>query len=115
MKRDSVNPLKAVGDANRVRILKMLEEREMCVCEVREILNLSNSTVSQHLAILRSADLITDSKDGKWVNYKLNDNSENALVCSVLDLMKHSFEDDPTVRDDKKKTRKVDRVKICGL
>ena len=115
MKRDAVNPLKAVGDANRVRILKMLEERELCVCEVREILDLSNSTVSQHLALLRAADLIIDSKDGKWVNYRLNDESENTLVRSVLELMRKSFEDDETVNDDRKKARKVDRAKICGV
>ncbi len=115
MKRDAVNPLRALGDVNRVRILKMLEERELCVCEVREILDLSNSTVSQHLALLRVADLIVDTKDGKWVNYKLNDKSENALVRSVLDLMKESFEDDETVRDDRRRARKVDRVKICGV
>ncbi|HCA79402.1 MAG TPA: transcriptional regulator [Bacteroidetes bacterium] len=115
MKRDAVNPLKAVGDANRVRILKMLEERELCVCEVREILDLSNSTVSQHLALLRSADLIVDTKDGKWVNYRLHVESGNVLVRSLLDLMKKSFEDDETVREDKKKARRVDRVKICGV
>ena len=115
MKRDAVNPLKAVGDVNRVRILKMLEERELCVCEVREILDLSNSTVSQHLALLRAADLIVDAKDGKWVNYRLNDESENTLVRSVLDLMKKSFEDDETVREDRKKAKRVDRAKICGV
>ena len=115
MKRDKINPLKALGDINRVRILKMLEEREMCVCEVREILDLSSSTVSQHLAILRSADLIEDWKDGKWVNYRLNKTSENPLVSSALALMKDSFEDDETVREDRKKARKVDRNKICGI
>jgi len=115
MKRNAVNPLKALGDVNRVRILKMLEERELCVCEVREILDLSNSTVSQHLTILRAADLIVDSKDGKWVNYRLNDDAENILVRSVLELMKKSFEDDETVREDKKRARKVDRVRICGV
>ena len=115
MKRDAVNPLKAVGDVSRVRILKMLEERELCVCEVREILDLSNSTVSQHLALLRAADLIVDAKDGKWVNYRLNDNSENPLVLSVLDLMKNSFADDETVCEDRKKAKRVDRVKICGV
>ena len=115
MKRDAVNPLKAVGDVSRVRILKMLEERELCVCEVREILDLSNSTVSQHLALLRAADLIVDAKDGKWVNYRLNNSSENPLVRSVLDLMKKSFTEDETVCEDRKKAKRVDRVKICGV
>lgn len=115
MKRESVNPLKALGDANRIRILKMLEERDLCVCEVREVLELSNSTVSKHLSILRAADLITDSKDGKWVNYRLNDKSDNQLVQSLLALMKNSFSDEDSVRGDKKKVKRVDRNKICDI
>ena len=66
MKRDIVKVFKALGDSNRIRIVKMLEARELCVCEVREVLDLSNSTVSKHLSVLRDADLILDRKDGKW-------------------------------------------------
>ena len=115
MKREAVNPLKALGDSNRVRILKMLEERDLCVCEVREILDLSNSTVSKHLSILRDADLITDVKDGKWVNYGLNEKSDNPLVRSLLALMRNSFTDDESIREDKKNVRRVDRNAICGI
>lgn len=115
MKRESVNPLKALGDPNRIRILKMLEQRDLCVCEVREVLQLSNSTVSKHLSLLRTAGLITDSKDGKWVNYRLNKESENPLVRSLLDLMANSFQDDDAVAQDKKNLRLANRNKICGL
>jgi ArsR family transcriptional regulator len=93
----------------------MLEQRDLCVCEVREVLQLSNSTVSKHLSILRTADLITDTKDGKWVNYRLNKKSENPLVRSLLDLMADSFQDDDAVGQDKKNLRRADRNKICGL
>jgi len=115
MKRNAISPLKAVGDINRVRILKMLEDRDMCVCEVREVLDISTSTVSQHLSILRDAELIVDTKDGKWVNYQLNRDSEDPLVRSVLALMSNSFEDEETVKEDKKKVKRVDRLKICGV
>jgi DNA-binding transcriptional ArsR family regulator len=80
MKRDTVNPLKAVGDVNRVRILKMLEERELCVCEVREILDLSNSTVSQHLALLRDADLIVDAMVCRYAGRAVEDLYESVLL-----------------------------------
>ena len=115
MKRTSTNVFKALSDPNRIRIVKMLEQRELCVCEVREILDLSNSTVSKHLSILRDAGLITDSKDGKWVNYRLNDRSEFALVRSQLELVRKSFMDDEEVQSDKKMLLKVDRNVICGL
>ena len=115
MKRDTVKVFKALSDPNRIRIVKMLEARELCVCEVREVLGLSTSTVSKHLSILRDADLIVDAKDGKWVNYKLNGKSDLALVRAQLALMQNSFKDDEQVRSDRKKLHAVDRESICGL
>ena len=115
MKRDEVNVFKALGDKNRIRIIKMLQGRELCVCEVREVLDLSNSTVSKHLSILCNADLITDFKDGKWVNYRLNTRSESKFIRSILSSLKDSLKDDEQVLNDSKKVRSVDRNKICGL
>jgi len=115
MKRDRLNAFKALGDPSRIRIMKMLEERDLCVCEVREILNLSTSTVSKHLSILRDAYLIIDSKDGKWVNYRLNEKSGNPFVRSTLALLHDSFEDDEEVQTDRKMVRRVNRNKICGI
>lgn len=115
MKRDTVKVFKALGDSNRIRIVKMLEARELCVCEVREVLDLSNSTVSKHLSILRDADLILDRKDGKWVNYRLNERSTNSFVRSQLALVKDSLSDDEQVSLDRKKLQKVDRNSICGM
>ena len=63
--RDVVKVFKALSDSNRVRILKMLEVRPLCVCEITRILNLATSTVSKHLSILRDVDFILDHKEGK--------------------------------------------------
>jgi len=114
MKRDYVNVFKALSDPNRIRIVKMLSERELCMCEVREILDLSNSTVSKHLTILRDAGLVLDSKDGKWVNFQINNKSEQRFVRSLLGLIKSSFDDDEDVQDDAKKLHRVNRIKICN-
>jgi len=65
--RHLIKTFKAVSDPNRIRILKMLEVRELCVCEITEILNLAASTVSKHLSLLRDAEFILDRKEGKWV------------------------------------------------
>jgi ArsR family transcriptional regulator len=115
MNRKQVGVFKAMGDPSRIRILKMLEARKLCVCEVREALSLSTSTVSKHLSVLRDADLIIDSKDGKWVNYQLNHRSESSFVRSQLALVKQSFADDEQVIADRKKLQKVDRNTICGI
>jgi ArsR family transcriptional regulator len=115
MKRDYVNVFKALSDPNRIRIVKMLGERRLCMCEVREMLNLSNSTVSKHLTILRNADLLLDSKEGKWVNFRLNDKSEFRFIRSVISLIKNSFEDDEAIQEDLKKVHRVNRKKICNI
>ena len=102
MKREYVNVFKALSDPNRIRIMKMLVDRELCMCEVREMLGLSNSTVSKHLTILRDAGLLLDSKDGRWVNFRPNDKSERKFIRSMISLIKNSFDD-----DEKNKPRKV--------
>ncbi len=115
MDRQVVKVFRALGDSNRIRIVKMLEERDLCVCEVREVLNLSNSTVSKHLSILHDAGLITQTKEGKWVNYGINSKSESPFVRSVMGLLKLSLHDDESVRSDTEFVRKVDRNKICRV
>ena len=63
--RNFIKVFKALSDFNRIRIVKMLQLRPLCVCEIREVLDLATSTVSKHLSILRDAELILDEKDGK--------------------------------------------------
>jgi ArsR family transcriptional regulator len=114
VKREQIKVFKALSDPNRVRILKMVLERELCLCEVREVLDLSASTVSKHLSILRDAGLILDAKDGKWVNFRANDRTEDEVVRSTLALVRRSFSDDEVIREDLKRVRRVDRAKICA-
>ena len=113
MKTDATQIFKALGDPNRLRIMKMLEQRELCVCEIRTVLKLSNSTVSEHLAVLRDAGLIHDTKSGKWVNYQLNKCDSNRLIQNTLQLLKQSLQYGDLPKSDVAKVRKVDRTKIC--
>lgn len=71
--RDVVTIAKALSDENRVRILAMLDGRELCVCQVIELLDLAPSTVSKHLSILKQARLIEGRKEGRWMYYRLAD------------------------------------------
>ena len=112
--RNLVKVFKALSDSNRIRILKMLEERHLCVCEITEVLKLASSTVSKHLSILRNAELILDEKDGKWVNYYLNQQQMDEYVRQLLPLIKSWLPDDSTINQDKEKVKTVDRNFICG-
>jgi ArsR family transcriptional regulator len=113
--KNVVKKFKALADTNRVRILKMLEVRPLCVCEITEILQLATSTVSKHLSILKDAEFIHDQKEARWVNYYLNDDSKDFYVNQLLPLIHHWLPDDDTINADRMRVNKVDRNVICGI
>ncbi|WP_035269305.1 ArsR/SmtB family transcription factor [Desulfitibacter alkalitolerans] len=63
---------KALGEVTRVRILKVLSVRSMCVCELSQVLDIVQPRVSQHLKILKEADLVKESREGYWIFYSIN-------------------------------------------
>lgn len=67
----AVELFRALGDETRLRILNLLSEREVCVCEIVEILHLGQSKVSRHLAALKHAKLVDCRREGMWVIYSL--------------------------------------------
>lgn len=67
--RKIVGIFKALGDENRIRILKILRSGEKCACHLLEELNISQSTLSHHMKILCDAGLVTGRKEGKWMHY----------------------------------------------
>jgi len=68
-----VKVMKALSDPNRVKILKLLQEKVMCVCELQSAIGISQPSVSKHLKILEEAGLVDYRKEGLWVNYFLSD------------------------------------------
>ena len=104
---------KALSEPNRIRIVKMLQQKSLCVCEITEILQLAASTVSKHLSILKDAGLIIDEKDNKWINYKINPNPDDAGVLSALFSVKLLMEDDEVIKKDRVKINTVDREILC--
>ena len=77
---------KALADETRLRILRLLEVREMCVCEVMVALNLTQPTASHHLGLLEHAGLVKARKEGKWVFYRIADRelSENMHKLKLM-------------------------------
>lgn len=62
---------KALGDENRIHILKMLQNGEKCACKILEELNISQPTLSHHMKILCDAGIVTGRKEGKWTHYAI--------------------------------------------
>ena len=109
-----VKILKALGDKSRLRIVKMLQQKDLCVCEITAVLGLATSTVSSHLSILRNAEIVGDIKDGKWVEYHLNTRTENIFINGLLPLLTFWLNNDEQVKLDMEKIKIVNREKLCG-
>lgn len=105
---------KCLSDPNRLRILKMLQTKSLCVCEITSILQLAASTVSKHLSILKESGFIIEQKDGKWVNYQINPRPADARISSLLSTLDFWIADDQLIISDKQKVQKVDRYEICS-
>jgi arsenate reductase/ArsR family transcriptional regulator len=108
--------IKAAADPTRVRILKILEGGEMCVCQVIAVIALGQSTISKHLFLLRAAGLIKDRRDRKWIHYSLDGKSGNPYAGTVLRNIRKWLNDDPVIIEDRKRAglaRDIGPVAIC--
>jgi ArsR family transcriptional regulator len=105
---------KALSDPNRVKIVKILQHKTMCVCELTTALGLAQPTVSKHLKMLENAGLVQFKKDEKWVNYFLADGKESPFAASLLGNLKHWLEDDPEIARLIEQLPKIDRGVICA-
>jgi len=111
--REFIKVMKALSDPSRVKMIKMLQRRVMCVCELQGALGLAQSTVSKHLKILEDAGMIAFSKEGLWVNYRLADGAKNPYVASLLGNLRHWLEDDPEVEALLDRLPEIRREFIC--
>ncbi len=97
--KDFIKVMKALSDPNRVKILKLLQQKTMCVCELQGALKIAQPSVSKHLKLLEEAGLVDYKKEGLWVNYYLADGKASPYAASLLGNLKHWLEDDPEISD----------------
>jgi DNA-binding transcriptional ArsR family regulator len=115
--REYERVMKSVADPTRVRILKLLEAGEMCVCQIVAILELGQSTVSKHLFLLKMAGLVKERQEKKWVHYALDGSEGVPYARKMLHALKGWLNDDPVVARDRKRealAREMGPVEICG-
>lgn len=98
--QELLNTFKALSDETRLRILKLLERGELCVCDIVAALDMIQPKVSFHLRILKEAGLIKDRKQGKWIHYTIDD-SDMFTRFLILSVLEKSSTDG--VREDKKR------------
>lgn len=112
--KDFVKVMKALSDPNRVKIMKMLQHKTMCVCELRTALSITQPSVSKHLKILENAGLVDHSKDGLWVNYYLTDGADSPYAATILGNLRHWLEEEPEIAGLVRELPMIRREDICG-
>ena len=100
--------VKALADENRVRALLALCHRELCVCQITELLALAPSTVSKHMSILKQARLVDSRKNGRWIYYRLADDDDVPVEATeALAWVKASLSRDPRTRRDNARLKEI--------
>ncbi|MDF1809584.1 MAG: metalloregulator ArsR/SmtB family transcription factor [Phycisphaerales bacterium] len=103
-----------LSDPNRIRLLLACLDRERCVCQLVELLDLSNASISKHLSMLKRAGLLDSRKEGRWVHYR-SPESPTDLVRDSLQLVKSHTQDDAIIIADREKLKSIDAIDPCDL
>jgi ArsR family transcriptional regulator len=89
MRADLETLFKALADRTRLRLIQMLGDEELCVCDCVEVLKTNQPKVSRHLAYLRRAGLVTARRDGKWTYYRLVEPADPHAAKIIQELRDH--------------------------
>ncbi len=106
---------RAIADPSRPRILKLLEDGELCVCQITTVLGLAPATVSKHLSLLRQAGLAAQRKAGRWIYYRLAERSSNPYAAPMLVLVRSVSGDDDIIAADRGKLCEVRAIPVERL
>jgi len=100
--QEILNVFKALSEETRLRIMKLLEDGELCVCDIVAALDMIQPKVSFHLGVLKKAGLIKDRKQGKWIHYRIDDSNmfRRFLLLSVFERVREE-----SVKDDRKRLK----------
>ena len=98
---------KACADSNRIRILKLLEAGELCVCQIASALQAATSTVSKQLTELKKAGLVQQRRQGKWIYYRLASKPLNTHAPFMLALLQSRLNDDAAIITDRRSLERV--------
>jgi len=108
--RDVVKAMKALSDETRLRIFNVLLERECCVCEVMQALDISQTRASRNLRILHDAGFLRMRKEGLWAMYSIDQGGMREYYPSLIEAVRESLRDDELAALDRKRLKTAERV-----
>lgn len=109
--KELLNIFKALSDETRLRIMKLLEHGELCVCDIVAAFDMVQPKVSFHLGVLKKAGLVKDRKQGKWMHYRIDDSDmfKRFLMLSVVEKIPEE-----TLKEDKARLGEFLKIKTEG-
>lgn len=110
--REAVKAFKALSDETRLRVLNLVLERECCVCEVMQALEISQSKASRHLSALYDAGFLKLRKDGLWSLYSIDSEGMPDYLADLLEAVSKALESNKAAALDKERLKKARRVGI---
>ena len=108
--QDLIKTMKALSDETRLRILKILLEKECCVCEVMQALDISKSRASRNLGILQDAGFLEARRNGVWMLYSVDWETANRCALSLAKLLKDFSVSDKMLTKDREKLKKTVKI-----
>ena len=108
--REFVKAIKALSDDTRLRILNLLLERECCVCEVMQALNISQTRASRNLKVLYDAGFLKLRKEGLWSLYSLDREGMKDYYSYLVEAVKKTLDSDIVATKDRERLKKAQRV-----
>ena len=108
--RDFAKLFKALSDETRIRILKVILERECCVCEVMQALDISQSRASRNLGMLEDAGFVRSRRDGLWIVYSVDEQKMNSYTAPLIGLLRNSLVNEEIILQDRERLSQAVRV-----
>jgi ArsR family transcriptional regulator len=108
--RDLVKAFKSLSDETRLRILNILLERECCVCEVMQALDISQTRASRNLTGLFDAGFLKQRKDGLWTLYSIDTEATKDFLPALLEAVTKGLEGNEVAAKDRARLNKAERV-----
>lgn len=105
-----IKVFKSISDITRLRIIKILQEKdELCVCEIVQALDISQTRASRNLGILKNAGFVVDRRDGLWIYYSINKEMSNKYHMQINILIKDWLNNEKIVQKDKERLKKINK------
>jgi ArsR family transcriptional regulator len=108
--RDTIKAFKTLSDETRLRILNLILERECCVCEVMQALQISQSKASRGLTSLYDAGFLKQRKDGLWSLYSIDTESMKDYISDLIEAAQKAIKDNKLAAQDRERLRKAERI-----